>query len=102
CAALALSMDVIYEDVWTFPGTAGRDEDTAFAYRHANLATPSPVSAQCAVQWTSSCRIVINYPQHIHPLWSLPRPGTDPVTGLPDPERHTCSRAGCHSSTAAG
>jgi hypothetical protein len=83
-----LSADIIYEDVWTNPDV--RPADTAFSYEYANLATPLPASSNClqdAAAWDFKCRILINYVQHIHPLWSLPR-------GIGDAD--TCTN--CHTN----
>lgn len=87
CAALRPSVDLIYEDVWTDPGV--RAKDAPYALRYADLNTAPPTSAGCQTAWNSACRIVINYEQHIHPLWSLPRNvgGND----------RTCTA--CHSAT---
>lgn len=71
--ALQPSVDIVYEDVWTDETAAGRAKDTSFAWRYADLATPAPVSAECQTAWSSLCRIVINYEDHIHPLWSRDR-----------------------------
>lgn len=85
--ALRPSVDLIYDDVWTDAAAAGRPADTAFSYRYADLATPAPVSTGCQTAWVASCRIVINYETHIHPLWSRDR-GAD-----------TCIN--CHTPTDA-
>ena len=98
CPAMEPSVDVIYTDVWTDPGAAGRPADARLAYRYLDdlvmgdigLQTPPPTTLECTQDWTSRCRIVINYEQHIHPLWGLPR-----VNGaLQD---RTCTAAGCHT-----
>jgi hypothetical protein len=61
------SVDVVLHDDWhPIPTT-----DTRVVY--SDLATPAPVSLACQTSWQSGCRIVINYPEHIAPLWSLPR-----------------------------
>ncbi len=73
CAALLPSVDVLYDDVWTDPVAAGRAPDASFAYRYNQLSTPAPTSATCQSAWSSLCRITIHYPDHLHPLWSLPR-----------------------------
>jgi len=73
CAALLPSVDVIYDDVWTDPVAAGRAADASFAYRYNQLSTPAPTSATCQSAWSSLCRITIHYPDHQHPLWSVPR-----------------------------
>ncbi|MBK9131916.1 MAG: hypothetical protein IPM20_09835 [Gammaproteobacteria bacterium] len=72
-AALQPSMDIIYDDVWTDETAAGRAKDTSFAWRYADLATPAPVSTECQTAWNSLCRIIINYEDHIHPLWGRDR-----------------------------
>ena len=73
CAALKPSVDVIYEDVWTDPIASGRAPDAPFSYRYNLLTTPAPTSAACQSDWSALCRITIHYPDHIHPLWSVPR-----------------------------
>jgi hypothetical protein len=64
------------QDVWTNP-TPMFTVDLSYGgggYGIGNgLATLAPASAGCQLNWTSNCRIVINYEQHIHPLWSVDR-----------------------------
>jgi len=92
CVAQRPSVDVLFSDVWTNP--AQRAPDPSIAYRYADLLTPAPTSDICKTTWSASCRIVINYEQHIHPLWKLPRVtlAGDGVTVLSD---HTCTS--CHA-----
>ncbi len=73
CAAQRPSVDVLYDDVWTDPVASGRAPDASFAYRYAQLSTPAPTSASCQSAWSGLCRITIHYPNHLHPLWSVPR-----------------------------
>jgi len=73
CAAQLPSVDVVYEDVWTDEVAAGRVADLPFSYRYNVLTSPVPTSATCQSAWSSLCRITIHYPDHIHPLWSVPR-----------------------------
>lgn len=80
------SMDVIYSDEWTDP--AVRDPDEAFAYQYSQLSTQPPVDPGCVTLYTATCRIVVNYESHIHPLWSVPR--VDVLA-----EDRTCT--GCHA-----
>jgi Tol biopolymer transport system component len=96
CAALLPSVDVIYDDVWTDPIAAGRPADSSFSYRYGQLTTPVPASANCQ-PWTSNCRVVINYPTHLQPLWTLPRLILD--AGGAVVANHTC--VFCHSPTNA-
>jgi hypothetical protein len=94
CAALLPGVDLHFEDVWTDPSTAGRAKDPSFAYRYVDLTTAAPASVACQMAWTSLCRIVIHYEQHIQPLWTTPRMtlAGDGVTLIAD---HTCTS--CHS-----
>jgi hypothetical protein len=94
CAAITPSVDLVYDDVWTDEAAAGRARDTSFAYRYADLETPMPTDVSCTTEWSGACRIVINYEQHIHPLWGLPRQVLD-VDGVTVLEDHTCTL--CHN-----
>jgi hypothetical protein len=105
CPGMELSVDVIYEDFWTDPVAAGRAADARFAYRYLDdavtgdvgLQTPPPTTLDCTQGWSSSCRIVINYEQHIHPLWELPRLTLDPNDPNIVLNDRTCTTAGCHT-----
>lgn len=81
--------DVVYLDEWTAPGVVPKDPD--FSYLYTDLTTSAPLATACATNFTSACRIVINYEQHIHPLWSLPR-----AVGTED---RSCSS--CHNAVDA-
>ena len=84
CVALDPSMDLVYDDVWTDEVDAGRLRDQSFRDSYVDLTTPPPTSTTCITQpWSALCRIVINYEEHVHPLWSQPRIVLDPATGLP-------------------
>lgn len=105
CPAMDASVEVLYEDVWTDPVAAGRAADSRFGYRYIDntatgdvgLQTTVPTSLPCVQNWSSACRIVINYEQHIHPLWSLPRLTLDPNDPNIVLNDRTCTTAGCHS-----
>jgi hypothetical protein len=89
-----LSSNINYVDVWTDP--AVRAADASFAYLYANLdaSIPSPASLACS-PWDFKCRIVINYPQHIDPLWQVDRGVDNNTNGIGD---DTCTE--CHTNTA--
>jgi hypothetical protein len=74
CAALELTPDIVYEDFWS---PDERPPEAPFAYSYEDLQTPVPISEACNTEWSSNCRIVINYADHIHPLWYLSRPNVD-------------------------
>jgi hypothetical protein len=98
CAALAPSVDVKFDDVWSDSAVA--TPAASFSYLYTNLTTPTPVNVNCISNWTAACRIVINYETHIHPLWSAPRQVIDPMT-MTVLEDHTCSQGGCHAPVNA-
>jgi hypothetical protein len=82
------SVNLVYDDIWTDP--AVRPADASFAYTYGaatGFTTAAPVRTTCMTTWTSTCRIVINYVQHIHPLWYVDRGA------------RTCTN--CHSPTNA-
>jgi len=89
CAQMVPSVNVVYTDVWTDPAVA--TPNPAFSYRYQDLTTPPPTTAPCLAAWTANCRIQINYPEHIQPLWDTPR-----ANG------HTCTQGGCHGAAGAG
>jgi hydrazine synthase alpha subunit-like protein len=93
-------MNVLYTDVWTDPAQATPGAPISYRYDDATqFTTAIPTTAVCVTQWAANCRIIINYPEHIQPLWDAKRPAT--VGG--QPVDHSCSQAGCHNpKNAAG
>src|SRR5690554_3275990 len=94
------SVDIVYSDEWTDPAVGDKGAD--FAYRYQFLselpeAAQAPTSEACQTQWQATCRIVINYPTHIQPLWEKPRLLLDDAGEIR--ENHTCT--GCHSPVDA-
>jgi hypothetical protein len=67
------STDLVYEDLWTDEAAAGRLRDASATLAYADLQTAAPVSQACQRDWDNLCRTVINYEQHIHPLWGRDR-----------------------------
>ena len=90
-----LTPDIIFDDEWTDPIVASPSE--SFSYAYSDLNTPSPILLSgCASEWTSICRISVNYEENIHPLWSVDRRvfEADEVTLIED---RTCTA--CHTNT---
>lgn len=92
----APSVDLVFDDEWTDP--AVRAKSPSFAYRYRNLAplaneihSPTPDACMEPESWLSTCRITINYENHIQPLWERPRGAAN---GIADT---TCVT--CHTST---
>ncbi len=99
CAALQPSLDLVYEDFWTDP--AVRAPDPSFALSYSDLTTPAPTTLACFTDWSASCRVVVNYETHIHPLWSQVREVIDPNDGVTVLADHTCTQGGCHAPVDA-
>ena len=74
------SVDLVFNDEWTDPLAS---KAPSFAYRYSDLATTNedhaPTSEACMEPegWNSQCRVIINYEQHIQPLWNRERPKFD-------------------------
>jgi hypothetical protein len=97
CAALEPSLDVIYEDFWTDPGVRAPDAPFSYAYAAITTLPELPVTnPACLTNWTATCRSVINYETHIHPLWSANREVIDPMDGITVIADYTCTQGGCH------
>ncbi|VAW83789.1 FIG00785302: hypothetical protein [hydrothermal vent metagenome] len=90
CAARKLQMDIEFIDHWSDP--ALRIPDASFEYRYTDLDSTllHPASDNCQNQWQPLCRGIINYPDHIHPLWDLARVDTALID-------RRCTR--CHSDS---
>jgi Hydrazine synthase alpha subunit middle domain len=103
CLQMVPSVDVIYTDVWTNPAVATPNPPIYYRYEDTTeFHTPFPTSALCITQWASNCRIQINYPEHLQPLWDYQRVVTNPTTGAVI-ANNTCTQAGCHNpQNAAG
>lgn len=86
------SADIHFEDIWTDPSI--QTPAASFSYDYADLQTTLPITAACALNWTSLCRIQIHFPEHIQPILSLDRKvfAEDGATLLED---HSCLR--CHT-----
>lgn len=64
-------LELAYEDFWTDP--AVRAPDASWSIDHADLDTTPPQRDLCTPEWNSLCRIIINYNDHIQPIWDAPR-----------------------------
>jgi hypothetical protein len=86
--------DISFEDIWTDPALSEPQDRFELAY--TDLRTMLPITPSCAVNWTPICRITINFPDHIQPLFELDRRqfDSDGVTLIED---QTC--VSCHSPT---
>lgn len=76
CSALSPKLDIRFTDVWTDPaGTPTPDHEILYS----DLTTPEPIitrSIGCSSNtwnpWDPICRTIVNYVDHIHPLWEPP------------------------------
>lgn len=84
-----------YTDHWTNPAQRSKESEHKQGYQE--LTSALPVGVACFDKWQAHCRIRIDYPTHIAPLWSLERVSRDSTgTVISD---HTC--VNCHTRTAA-
>nr|WP_136250732.1 PD40 domain-containing protein [Ningiella ruwaisensis] len=86
-----LSADIEYEDIWTNPDLQSPSQ--SFTYAYADLQTPLPISQACAQTWTAICRSVINFPDHIAPIFEVDRSTRDELNNII--ADNTC--IACHS-----
>jgi hypothetical protein len=96
------SVNVLYTDVWTDPAQATPGKPITLSYNDLTSPEAIPTNSTCASAWAANCRIIINYPKHIQPIWDLPRPVTTGLTLPPAytcnlPGGCTCTQATCHS-----
>jgi hypothetical protein len=98
CAALEPSLDVVYDEFWEDADPP--DADDGFAYRYAPLVSALPAlpvnKPSCVMTWDPTCRAIIHYEAHIHPLWSANREILDPMDMMTVIEDRTCTQSGCH------
>lgn len=87
---------LLYLDIWTDP--ARRQPDPSIDVSWQQLTTPVPEGAACFASWLASCRLRIDYPSHIQPLWTRDRRQFDPQSNELLADR-TC--VSCHSRTDA-
>ncbi|MDP5030591.1 MAG: hypothetical protein NWQ54_02215 [Paraglaciecola sp.] len=88
--------DIEFSDIWNDPATQAPAAGFTMAY--GDLTTPLPITPSCATNWTALCRIQINYPEHIQPLFDAERPvlAEDGVSEL---NNHRCTS--CHAPVDA-
>lgn len=119
CASITPSVNVAYADVWpALPGSwdsapsgcttisaaaysrtdsTCRTGDSKLVYTGGSGVPKLPTASACLTAWSNTCRITINYLEHIQPIWDLARVVTD-GTGAVIAD-HTCTT--CHSPTDA-
>lgn len=91
-----LTPNIQYSDEWTDENITPKAADFDYSYGDD---TAAPIAqAACNTTWSSLCRVTVNYPEHIHPLWGLDRRvfEADLVTLIQD---NTCTS--CHSNVDA-
>ncbi len=103
---LALDVNIHFVDVWTDP--VSLTPDASFSRQYSGSATAeisalkttkTPTTNECEAQWLSTCRILVNYQEHIQPLWDLtPRLRYDPTTGLDLAGSEDVTCTSCHNT----
>jgi len=63
------SVNIVYTDEWSETPDPMDDLDLDYA----DLTSPRPASNGCIANWSALCRVIINYEQHIQPIWETAR-----------------------------
>ena len=87
-----VSANVDFVDVWTDPAVRAPDAEIHYDYGNLDALLKVPTIGRCLPDSSRdfTCRIQINYPEHIEPLWSLARM---------DANGNDVTCTSCHSST---
>lgn len=94
------SVNVRFTDVWHNPA-----QDPPIQLDYDATVPVAPASSACITTWNAHCRIVINYVQHIQPLWDKDRTVDQDGDGNPDTDsngvviNHKCTL--CHGPVDA-
>ena len=68
------SVDINFDDPWTDATAAGRAIDTSFTYSYNSVQTIHPLKPlSCLNVWNENCRIIVNYAEHLQPIWDRAR-----------------------------
>ena len=68
------SLNLTYTDDWSDDSVTGVSKEASFDWNFADLLTPAPTTvASCVTNWESYCRTIINYLDHIQPIWEVER-----------------------------
>lgn len=88
-----LTADIVYEDEWTDEMVTAKADPIAYLYEDLLSNSPVAPDSPCLLPGSSLCRLTINYPEHIHPIWQVDRRvfDVDEITVLAD---NTCTS--CH------
>ncbi len=96
-----INADIEFEDYWTDTVNTSLVANASFDYKYANVSV-SPASSACGLNpggnWDYKCRILINYKEHIYPLWAKSRAVDLDNDGIDDVD-YQCT--GCHARTDA-
>ncbi|MEM0910069.1 MAG: hypothetical protein AAGJ37_03785 [Pseudomonadota bacterium] len=90
-----LTADIVFDDLWTDENAT--TPAASFTYAYGDLSSQIPISQACAQVWTSLCRAVINYVEHIQPVFLANRQILDADENIVSDS--TCIT--CHSPTDA-
>lgn len=63
--------DIEFTDIWTDPAVQPVVAD--FKYAFGDLNSTLPISTSCATNWTTLCRIQLNYPESLQPIFDVTR-----------------------------
>ena len=99
CVQMMPNVEVMYTDVWTNTAGTGLTANPAITYSYLQqpATEPAPTTNNCLAGWAYNCLIIIDYPDHIQPIWSTSRVVTDTNGNII--ADHTCTS--CHAPADA-
>lgn len=95
---LTPTMDIVFEDLWTDETVQAKEPSFTWGYDDINyvaMGSSAPTTDSCIAGWSGACRSVINYEEHVHPIWTFERIVLDPNDSDIVLSNHTC--VACHN-----
>jgi hypothetical protein len=100
CVQITPNVEVTYTDVWTNTNAGlTANPSITYSYLQQPATEPAPTTNNCLAGWAYNCLIIIDYPDHIQPIWDDSRVVMDAMGNIT--ANHTCTQGGCHSPTDA-
>ncbi len=75
CLQMMPNVEVLYTDVWTNTNGTGLTANPAITYSYLQqpATEPAPTTDNCLAGWAYNCMVIIDYPDHIQPIWEASR-----------------------------
>jgi hypothetical protein len=101
CLQMMPSLEVMYTDLWTNTNGTGLAANPSITYSYVQqpASEPAPTTNNCVASWAYNCLTIIDYLDHIQPIWTDSRIVMDMNGNVI--ANHTCTQGGCHNPTDA-